>query len=53
MRLTGICGTAPAEADSIALLHAAHDRGVTFFDTAEACGPRTNEVLVANDTPGP
>jgi aryl-alcohol dehydrogenase-like predicted oxidoreductase len=29
-----------------ALLHAAVDRGVTFFDTAEAYGPFTNEELV-------
>jgi aryl-alcohol dehydrogenase-like predicted oxidoreductase len=30
----------------IALLRAAVDRGVTFFDTAEAYGPFVNEVLV-------
>jgi aryl-alcohol dehydrogenase-like predicted oxidoreductase len=30
----------------IALLHAAVDRGVTFFDTAEVYGPLTNEELV-------
>jgi aryl-alcohol dehydrogenase-like predicted oxidoreductase len=30
----------------IALLRAAVDRGVTFFDTAEAYGPFTNEELV-------
>src|SRR3978361_1428519 len=29
-----------------ALLHAAVDRGVTFFDTAEGYGPFTNELLV-------
>jgi aryl-alcohol dehydrogenase-like predicted oxidoreductase len=28
------------------LLHAAVDRGVTFFDTAEVYGPHTNEELV-------
>jgi aryl-alcohol dehydrogenase-like predicted oxidoreductase len=28
------------------LLHAAVDRGVTFFDTAEVYGPYTNETLV-------
>ena len=27
-------------------MHAAVDRGVTFFDTAECYGPFTNEVLV-------
>jgi aryl-alcohol dehydrogenase-like predicted oxidoreductase len=30
----------------ISLLHAAVDRGVTFFDTAEVYGPFTNEVLL-------
>src|SRR3954462_2460997 len=29
-----------------ALLHAAVERGITFFDTAEVYGPFTNETLV-------
>jgi aryl-alcohol dehydrogenase-like predicted oxidoreductase len=32
--------------EMIALLHAAVERGVTFFDTAEVYGPLTNEELV-------
>jgi len=32
--------------DGIALIRAAVDRGVTFFDTAEVYGPFTNEELV-------
>ncbi|MBK9373194.1 MAG: aldo/keto reductase [Holophagales bacterium] len=32
--------------DMTSLLHAAVDRGVTFFDTAEVYGPYTNEELV-------
>src|SRR5581483_2826574 len=32
--------------DMIALLRAAVERGVTFFDTAEVYGPLTNEELV-------
>jgi aryl-alcohol dehydrogenase-like predicted oxidoreductase len=32
--------------EMIAFLHAAVDRGVTFFDTAEVYGPFTNEELV-------
>jgi aryl-alcohol dehydrogenase-like predicted oxidoreductase len=32
--------------EMISLLHAAVDRGITFFDTAEVYGPFTNEVLV-------
>ena len=31
---------------AVKLLRAAHDRGVTFFDTAEAYGPFTNEEIV-------
>ena len=32
--------------DAVALLRAAFERGVTFFDTAEAYGPFTNEEIV-------
>src|SRR5512135_682641 len=32
--------------EMIAFLHAAVDRGITFFDTAEVYGPFTNEELV-------
>ncbi|MBS2003336.1 MAG: aldo/keto reductase [Candidatus Obscuribacterales bacterium] len=32
--------------EMIALIHAAVERGVTFFDTAEVYGPYTNELLV-------
>jgi len=32
--------------EMIALLHAAVDRGITFFDTAEVYGPYTNEELL-------
>ncbi|WP_242394793.1 aldo/keto reductase [Anaeromyxobacter oryzisoli] len=39
-------GTPPDRKEMIALLRAAVDRGVTFFDTAEAYGPFTNEELV-------
>ena len=39
-------GRGIARRDAIALLHAAVERGVTFFDTAEAYGPFTNEELV-------
>ena len=39
-------GTPPDRNAMIALLRAAVDRGVTFFDTAEAYGPFTNEELV-------
>jgi aryl-alcohol dehydrogenase-like predicted oxidoreductase len=34
------------ETEMIALLRAAVDRGITFFDTAESYGPFTNETLL-------
>ena len=39
-------GPAKDKTEMIALLHAAVDRGVTFFDTAEVYGPLENEELV-------
>jgi aryl-alcohol dehydrogenase-like predicted oxidoreductase len=36
----------PERSDMIAMLHAAVERGVTFFDTAEVYGPFINEELV-------
>lgn len=39
-------GQPVSKEDGIALLRAAVDRGITFFDTAEAYGPHTNEELV-------
>jgi aryl-alcohol dehydrogenase-like predicted oxidoreductase len=39
-------GPASDKKEAIALLHAAVERGVTFFDTAEAYGPGDNEELL-------
>src|SRR5262249_42689915 len=39
-------GPPPEKKELIALIRAAVDRGVTFFDTAESYGPFTNEELV-------
>jgi aryl-alcohol dehydrogenase-like predicted oxidoreductase len=39
-------GPAPDKHEVIALVRAAVERGVTFFDTAEVYGPFTNEELV-------
>jgi aryl-alcohol dehydrogenase-like predicted oxidoreductase len=39
-------GPASDEQEMIALIRSAVERGVTFFDTAEAYGPYTNEELV-------
>jgi aryl-alcohol dehydrogenase-like predicted oxidoreductase len=40
------------EAESIATIHRAMELGVTFFDTAEAYGPYTNEELLARALQG-
>jgi aryl-alcohol dehydrogenase-like predicted oxidoreductase len=39
-------GTVPNRADMVALIRGAHDRGVTFFDTAEAYGPHEAERIL-------
>jgi aryl-alcohol dehydrogenase-like predicted oxidoreductase len=39
-------GPATDRSEAIKLLRAAYDRGVTFFDTAEAYGPGLNEEVV-------
>jgi aryl-alcohol dehydrogenase-like predicted oxidoreductase len=46
MGLTSGYGQAPDRQDAIALIRAAIERGVTFFDTAEVYGPFANEELV-------
>lgn len=39
-------GPAADKQDAIRLIRAAYEKGVTFFDTAEAYGPYTNEELL-------
>jgi aryl-alcohol dehydrogenase-like predicted oxidoreductase len=46
MSMTGGYSDKPDRQEMIALLRAAVDRGVTFFDTAEIYGPYANEELV-------
>jgi aryl-alcohol dehydrogenase-like predicted oxidoreductase len=46
MSMTGGYSGRPDRQEMISLLHAAVDRGVTFFDTAEIYGPHANEELV-------
>jgi aryl-alcohol dehydrogenase-like predicted oxidoreductase len=46
MGLSSGYGPAVAKEAGIALIRAAFERGVTFFDTAETYGPFTNEELV-------
>lgn len=46
MGMSSAYGPAANKQDMITLIRAAHERGVTFFDTAEAYGPFANEDLV-------
>ncbi len=46
MSLSNVYGTTVDKATAISLLRSAFDNGVTFFDTAEAYGPFTNEKIV-------
>jgi aryl-alcohol dehydrogenase-like predicted oxidoreductase len=46
MGLSFAYGAPVDKQQGIALIRAAFDRGITFFDTAEAYGPRTNEELL-------
>ncbi|MCF2525792.1 aldo/keto reductase [Yinghuangia soli] len=46
MTMTGGYGGTPDRREMAALLHAAVEEGVTFFDTAEIYGPHANEELV-------
>jgi len=48
MRMTFADKPIGDKAEMIAFLHAAVDRGITFFDTAEVYGPFTNEELVGD-----
>jgi aryl-alcohol dehydrogenase-like predicted oxidoreductase len=46
MGMSGSYGPPKDKQEMISLLHAAVERGVTFFDTAEVYGPLVNEELV-------
>jgi aryl-alcohol dehydrogenase-like predicted oxidoreductase len=46
MGLSFAYGPATETQEAIALIRSAYERGVTFFDTAEAYGPFTNEELL-------
>lgn len=40
------------DAESVATIHEALDRGITFLDTADMYGPFTNEALVGRAIAG-
>jgi aryl-alcohol dehydrogenase-like predicted oxidoreductase len=46
MGMSAVYGQASDKKDMISLIRAAVERGITFFDTAEAYGPFSNEELV-------
>src|SRR5271163_2978961 len=46
MSISANYGPAADKNRGIEVIRAAHDEGVTFFDTAEVYGPYTNEELV-------
>jgi len=46
MGMSAFYGPAKDEAEMVKLIHHAVDSGVTFFDTADAYGPHTNEILL-------
>ena len=46
MSFAATYGEAPPHDEAVRVIRGAFDLGVTFFDTAEAYGPWTNEVLV-------
>ncbi len=46
MSFASTYGASPDHAEAIRVIRGAYDLGVTFFDTAEAYGPWTNEELV-------
>src|SRR5246127_1274778 len=46
MNASGNYGPAPDKNQGIGVIRAAHEEGITFFETAEFYGPYTNEELV-------
>lgn len=46
MGLTGVYNSPVDEETGIAIILRAFERGVTFFDTSDAYGPLTNEILL-------
>src|SRR6202453_592494 len=51
MSISANYGPAADRNQGIEVIRAAHDKGVTFFDTAEVYGPYTNEDLVGEALP--
>ena len=52
MGMSAFYGGRGSDAESIAVIHRALERGVTLLDTADMYGPHTNEVLVGKAIAG-
>ncbi|KRG71675.1 aldo/keto reductase [Pseudoxanthomonas dokdonensis] len=52
MGMSAFYGGRESDADSIAVIHHALERGVSLLDTADMYGPHTNEVLVGKAIQG-
>ncbi|XP_031260521.1 auxin-induced protein PCNT115-like isoform X1 [Pistacia vera] len=50
--MSGFYGSPKPEPEMISLIHHAINSGVTFFDTSEAYGPLTNEILLGKALKG-
>ncbi|KAI3840180.1 hypothetical protein MKW92_016703 [Papaver armeniacum] len=50
MGMSAFYGPPKPESDMIALIHHAIDKGITFLDTSDSYGPRTNEILIGRET---
>ena len=46
MSFASMYGASPDDAEAVRVIRGAFDLGVTHFDTAEAYGPWSNEILV-------
>jgi aryl-alcohol dehydrogenase-like predicted oxidoreductase len=46
MGLTGVYNSPVSEEAGIAIIKEAFNKGITFFDTADVYGPKTNEILL-------
>ena len=46
MGLTGVYNSPVSDEDGILIIKEAFNKGVTFFDTSDAYGPHSNELLV-------
>ncbi|KAM3705117.1 hypothetical protein ACJW31_03G056300 [Castanea mollissima] len=46
MSLTGAYNSPLSEEDGISIIKYAYSKGITFFDTSDAYGPHSNEILI-------